>query len=153
VRVARGIVVLLGIAAAAQPAYRFFAEETAKRLDFTLHVLHFGLREIEATPALRAAPDLCIGGNPWITQEMRLPHVRNGWSYYLPRTNVEVAELRSSSPTDGLYISTSCEPKENEEAWRVHVYCSELEPFVCPSPRTHRKEVHIYVDAAIGAAR
>jgi hypothetical protein len=136
--------------AAAGPAYRFFSEEQGRRPDLDNHLLYFALSEIESTPVLRQAPELCVGGNATTTATMGLLHVRDGWKFFLPGKTIHAAELRPAAAPNELYISTTCEPKASDDVWSGTAFCTEPALFVCPARETGAKDVRIYVDT--GAA-
>jgi hypothetical protein len=136
-----GVVAALGV-------YRFFAEQQARRGDLNNHLVYFGVREVKSNPRLRVAPELCVGGNRWTTQQMGLLHVLDGWRFFLPGQTVTAAELRPSARENELYVSTTCEGEPAKREWVGKLYCSGGEPFICPD----QKDVRIYVDARDAAA-
>ena len=146
-RAVRATVLLIFGVAAARPVTRFFSEQQGRRDDYNNHLLYFALHEIESTPGLREAPELCVGGNVAMAERMRLRHVGEGWRFYLPAKTVDVAVLRPFAAPNELYVSTSCVPPEGDDAWSGTLYCSQPEPFICPSPASGRSDVRIYVDA------
>jgi hypothetical protein len=153
IRAVQAISVLLVLAAAAPPVYRFFSQQQARRPDLDTHLLWFAFQEIESTPALRNAPRLCVGGGAATTERMRMLHIRDAWSFYLPGKTIEPALLRPEAARNELYLSTTCEASTAPEAWTGKLYCSQSEPFVCPGPETRAADVRIFVDGRLAPSR
>ena len=72
-----------------------------------LYLMHFALRQIEATPELREASEICVGGNSWVREQMELAHFRQGWSYYLPTQTVRAGLLRQAGVNE-IYVAAGC---------------------------------------------
>lgn len=143
----RAIAAALVAVGAVPQVYRFFDQEQARhRFDLASHLMHFALREIEVTPELRDAPELCIGGNRWVYDHMLLDHFRDGWGYYLPGRTVRAAELAPDAANNEIFVATSCTQPPAPEAWRERVLCSPRQRYVCPGSENGVADLRVHLD-------
>jgi hypothetical protein len=133
---------------ASDQIYRFFRDEQARNPVVLInYMVYFALREIAGTPALAKAPELCLSGNGWATEQLGLMHIREGMQYYLPHQAVRIGPVRAEADANELFVSPSCESSSPATAWHESHFCSPREPFVCPTALdTGFDDLRIHID-------
>jgi hypothetical protein len=145
-RAAGSAAVLIVAWGAGTQVFRFFEQEQGRRLENPAYsLMYFALHDLDTAPRLRDAKELCIGGNPWVTEQMGLLHFQQGFEFYRPRQTVHAAKLAPDALQNEIFVTDSCDPAASHR-WRSTLHCSPRERFVCPGAEVQFKPVRVSVD-------
>ena len=112
--------------------------------------MYHALREIERTPALDDARELCVMGSSWLREQFDLPHYRQSWDFYRAGQTIRLGEIAGAGADNEIFLSASCERAESAPLWHTSVACSPRRHYVCPGPELRSSELRIHVDPRPG---
>lgn len=99
---------------------------------FQDYMVMYTIKTIQQQPALKNRPSLCLLGSKTSADFLRLNHIKEQFSYYLPRLKFEVQEASGELPDNTIYIADGCGEPVDDGNWASLNYCQPYQKFVCP---------------------